>query len=126
MEENKKINDAAAEEKAKIIAEEKANIELEEKYKKDFGIIASCSGYDEDGKKMTLYFKPPHRMALGAALAVINTNTVEACEIIFDSAIVTDISPDWEKFRNDNGRFLGLTTFLQSLGAVKKSTYKFF
>jgi len=117
---------AAEDEKAAVIAEAKALKDLEEKYKASHGAIGFTRTLDDEGKPIILWYKQPHRSALGAAMAVLEHNTIEACEYIFDSALIPELSPEWEKVRNHNGRFMGICIFLQALGGVKKSTYRIF
>ena len=113
----------ATKEIEKIKAEYENQLKIDSEYKEKFGAIAKAESEDE-GKTIVIYFKAPHRMALGSALAILERDVLQGCEIIFDSCVIAEISPDWEKFRNDNGRFIGLVPLLQSLCVVKKSTYK--
>lgn len=117
---------AAEAEKKKVIAEQEALLKLEAQYKESHGAIGFTRTLDDEGKPMILWYKKPSRAALGAAMAILESDTITACEYIFDSAVIVELSPDWEKVRNHDGRFMGIVTFLQMLGAVKKSLYKIF
>lgn len=66
------------------------------------------------------YFKSPNRYAVGAALAKIDTNVVEACEIIFNASVIKEVT-DVAYFQQDEV-FLSLIAPLQRLILVKKST----
>lgn len=119
------MEESAKQESEKIITTHKEFLELQDKYKQSHGVVGYCKSTHE-GREIICWFKKPHRMALGAALAKMETDLIAACEMIFDSAVVSELSPDWELFRNDDGRFIGITNFLQSLAVVKKSTCKIF
>lgn len=113
----------AKNEAEKIIKEREEFLALEAKYKETHGAVGYCKSTHEE-KEIICWFKKPSRMALGSALAIMDSDLIAACEMIFDSAVIVELSPEWELFRNDDGRFIGITRFLQSLAVVKKSTYK--
>lgn len=66
------------------------------------------------------YFKAPNRYTVGAALAKIESNVTEACEMIFNNAIIQECS-DVAHFQT-NEVFYSLIAPLQSLIRVKKNT----
>jgi hypothetical protein len=112
----------ADEEKEKTIAEYEKQKEIDATYKEKYNAIAKNEVFFKN-KSVVCYWKAPHRMALGAALAILERDTLAGCEIIFDSAIIPDISVGWEEVRSDNGAMIGLVPYLQSLCVVKKNIF---
>ncbi len=93
------------------------NIEEKDAKAKELGAKSKIS----DGDKVC-YFKEPSRMAVGLATAMMNTDRVQGCEILFNDACIKEVS-DYNHWLNDTPLFLGICGTLQELIVVKKSTY---
>lgn len=118
------INSAESEkEKIRLATEEaiKFDSEAKEKYK----AIAKIESVLKNGDRVTCYFKEPNRMAIGAAMAVIERDVMQGLEFIFDGSIIPEISPDWQKFREDSGCMGGSSAQLQLLCGLKKNRLTF-
>ena len=95
-------------------------IEEKDAKAKELGATAKVT----DGDKVC-YFRLPSRMAIGTSLSMLNTDVVQACEIIFNDACIREVS-DYNHWLNDNELFNGICGQLQSLIRVKKSTWMTF
>lgn len=98
------------------------SLALDKRAKEEFKAVKKAVNVDKDGKQIVAYFREPSRMVVGIAMAKLDTDTLTACEYIFDDAVIREIS-DTDAFRNDNGIFIGLNVMLQSLVTIKKSTF---
>lgn len=108
----------ADQEAEKIKAQSKLDAEYKEKYK----YVLKAENINEAGKAVVCYFREPSRIAFGVALAKIDTNVVEACEIIFNDSVIQEIS-DWQDFASENKLFYSLIGALQGLAKQKKSVF---
>lgn len=115
----KKTEDEAAIKEAEEIKKQAA---LDADYKVKHKVIAKVENTDDKGNKIVCYFKEPSRMAFSYALSMADSDPVQMCQILFNDAVVKEIS-DWELFFNDNKLFYSLINPLQGLATVKKSTF---
>lgn len=93
----------------------KAQAELDARMK-SAGAIAKA---EHDGK--VVYFKEPSRLAIGVAMAKIDSDVIGACEVLFNDAVIMEA--DWTFFQNDKGAFVGIIGALQRLIPLKKSVF---
>lgn len=92
-------------------------------FKTKYNYVFKASNTDADGVERVAYFRTPNRMVIGIAMAEIERNVLNACEYIFDDAVIREIS-DVDYFRNNTDVFVGLNVMLQSLIRVKKSSFQ--
>lgn len=100
------------------VEEQKQDEEIRAKY----NFIRKAESIDDQGKKHVAYFKAPNRLIVGIAMSTIDSNTLLACEYIFDDAVIKEVS-DVAYFRDNDDVFIGLVAMLQALIRVKKSTF---
>lgn len=107
-------------EKAEQEAEKiKREAEQAQDYKNRLGAIQRIVSIDDEGNEHVAWFKKPSRIAVGYALAKSEENLVDACEAIFNSAIIQEVS-DVPYFQQDEV-FYGLIAPLQRMVNVKKN-----
>ena len=91
---------------------------------KEKGAVVVLRVNDSKGVERVAYLKAPDRYAVGAALSAMKTSITEACEYIYDSAVMKDISPDYELIRNDDEMFISSCSAIQAAIPFKKNNSK--
>ncbi len=87
---------------------------------KQMGAIHHVMNTDDSGVVHHAFFKSPSRIAVGVFLAEAESNVTAACEILFNDAVIKEIS-DVTYFSSNNEVFNGIIYELQRLIRVKKS-----
>jgi len=91
-------------------------VDARDKKAKDLGAF-KCVDFDDDKR---IYLKKPHRQVLGLAFAKLDSNPIEANEIILRNAVIQEVS-DMELLESDE-HFMSVMQHMADLLVVKKST----
>lgn len=80
-----------------------------------------CIDIEHEGKEYLAYLKAPDRYAVGAFLAIEKSSVTEACEYVFDSAVIKEISPDYLAIRENDTLFISACPAIQRSVPFKKN-----
>ncbi len=114
MEENEKTPEQKAE-----LEKVEAKLKLDADAKALGAVV--CIDITHEGKDYLAYLKAPDRYAVGAFLSAEKTSVTEACEYIYDSAVMKDISPDYLTIRDNDLLFISACPAIQRSVPFKKN-----
>lgn len=75
-----------------------------------------------EDKEYLAYLKKPDRYAIGVFLSKMNDNLILACEAIYVSAVMKDISPDHTAIFEDDELFTSAHKAIQAAVPFKKNS----
>ena len=92
---------------------------------KELGAVVCLRVEDKDGIERVAYLKAPDRYAVGYALSELSGGDIlKGCEYIYDSAVMKDISPDYQLIRDEDYLFISVHKAIQAAIPFKKNNSK--